>query len=207
MNTVRLIALLLGILHLTGCSFSDDSVQELQNGDIIFQTSKSSQSKAIQLATGSRYSHVGIVYRKGDDFFVFEAVQPVKTTPLDKWIQQGENRHFVVKRLRNAEKLLTADVLQKMKLAGSRFEGKNYDLYFEWSDQRIYCSELVWKIYKEAAGVELGELEFLKSFNIKHPSVAQKLRERYGRNIPLNERVISPESIYQSEKLVTVIEN
>jgi hypothetical protein len=29
----------------------------LQNGDIIFQTSSSSQSKAIQLGTNSPYSH------------------------------------------------------------------------------------------------------------------------------------------------------
>jgi hypothetical protein len=30
--------------------------QSIQNGDIIFQTSQSSQSKAIQLATDSKYS-------------------------------------------------------------------------------------------------------------------------------------------------------
>src|SRR5690606_5876902 len=34
----------------------------IQNGDIIFQTSKSSQSQAIQLATKSKYSHMGIIY-------------------------------------------------------------------------------------------------------------------------------------------------
>ncbi|MBL4670033.1 MAG: hypothetical protein JKY30_12325 [Flavobacteriales bacterium] len=35
----------------------------IQNGDIIFQISKSSQSKAIQLATNSKYSHMGIIYK------------------------------------------------------------------------------------------------------------------------------------------------
>jgi hypothetical protein len=29
-------------------------------GDILFQTSKSAQSKAVQLATKSKYSHMGI---------------------------------------------------------------------------------------------------------------------------------------------------
>ena len=33
----------------------------LQNGDIIFQSSQSDQSIAIQLATHSKYSHMGIV--------------------------------------------------------------------------------------------------------------------------------------------------
>lgn len=36
---------------------------EIQNGDIIFQTSTSGQSKAIQIATGSKYSHMGIIYK------------------------------------------------------------------------------------------------------------------------------------------------
>jgi hypothetical protein len=56
---------------------------DIQNGDIIFQTSLSTQSKAIQLATNSPYSHCGIIYKDGEKFYVFEAVQPVKKTPLN----------------------------------------------------------------------------------------------------------------------------
>ena len=58
---------------------------ELKDGDLIFQTSRSSQSKAIQLATNSQYSHCGIVFKEGNSFYVFEAVQPVKRTPLAEW--------------------------------------------------------------------------------------------------------------------------
>ena len=88
---------------------------ELKDGDLIFQTSRSSQSKAIQLATNSKYSHCGIVFKEGDSFYVFEAVQPVKRTPLAEWIARGEKGEFVVKRLKNAEQTLTPDVIQKMK--------------------------------------------------------------------------------------------
>ena len=56
----------------------------IKNGDLIFQTSLSSQSQAIQLATNSKYSHCGIVYIENGQFYVFEAIQPVKTTPLDE---------------------------------------------------------------------------------------------------------------------------
>ncbi len=73
---------------------------EFQNSDIIFQTSKSGQSKAIQIATGSKYSHMGIIYKQGNDYFVYEAVQPVKLTPLTDWIKRGENGHYVVKRIK-----------------------------------------------------------------------------------------------------------
>ena len=58
----------------------------LKQGDIIFQTSLSSQSQAIQLATNSPYSHMGILFQESGKWFVFEAIQPVKMTPLDTWI-------------------------------------------------------------------------------------------------------------------------
>lgn len=177
---------------------------DFQNGDIIFQSSLSGQSAAIQLATHSPYSHVGIIYKDSDVFYVFEAVQPVKLTPLKEWVERGEQGHYVVKRLHNANELLTADVLTKMKAVGERFSGKNYDLYFNWSDNRIYCSELVWKIYKEALGIELGSLQYLEDFDLSHPIVKAKLKERYGDNIPLKEPVISPQAIFESDKLSTI---
>ncbi len=180
---------------------------ELKNGDIIFQTSKSSQSKAIQLATGSQYSHMGIVYKNDGKYFVYEAVQPVKTTPLAQWINRGENDHFVVKRLKNAESILTPEVLSEMKKAGEKYNGKNYDLYFEWSDDRIYCSELVWKIYYEATGIEIGKLETLADFDLNQKIVKQKMKERYGNKIPLDEKVISPAAMFNSDKLETVQQN
>ena len=180
---------------------------EFQNGDIIFQTSKSGQSKAIQLATGSKYSHMGIIYKQDNDCFVYEAVQPVKLTPLNEWIKRGEEGHYVIKRIKNSQNLLTPAALTKMKQIGEKYAGKDYDLYFEWSDSRIYCSELVWKIYKEAIGLEIGELGKLSDFNLTDKAVKQKLIERYGDNIPKDELVISPASMFNSNLVETVFEN
>lgn len=180
---------------------------KIKNGDLIFQTSLSGQSKAIQLATGSKYSHCGIIYIENGQYFVFEAVQPVKTTPLDKWIAHGEDGHYVIKRLKNADKVLTSETLEKMKVEGERFLGKNYDLTFEWSDDKIYCSELIWKIYKRAAGIEIGKLEKLRDFDLSNEIVKQKLIERYGDNIPQDEIVISPVAIFDSEFLIMIKEN
>ena len=181
--------------------------RELRDGDLIFQTSRSDQSKAIQLATKSKYSHCGIVYKEGRDFYVFEAVQPVKRTPLDKWIARGQDGKYVIKRLKNADKVLTPVALVKMKRVAAEFTGKNYDLTFEWSDDQIYCSELIWKIYKRATGIEIGKLEKLSDFDLSHEAVKQKMQERYGNQIPSNEIVISPVSIYKSYLLKTVREN
>lgn len=181
--------------------------KNFQSGDIIFQTSKSDQSLAIQLATKSEYSHMGIVYEDDGEFYVYEAVQPVKLTRLGDWIKRGEGSHYVVKRLRNANQLLTKERLERMRDFGNNFNGKSYDVYFEWSDEKIYCSELVWKIYKETLDIEIGELQELREFDLTSSVVKVKLKERYGKNIPLNEKVISPSRMFESTLLETVIEN
>ena len=180
---------------------------EIQNGDLIFQTSLSRQSKAIQLATKSKYSHCGLIYFKNKDFYVFEAVQPVRMTPLDKWIARGKDGKYVIKRLKDADKILTASILDKMKMIGDQFKGKNYDLTFEWSDDKIYCSELIWKIYKRATGLEIGKLQKLKDFDLSDKNVQRIMKERYGNKIPMDEDVISPVSIFDSELLLTVKSN
>lgn len=178
----------------------------LQSGDLIFQTSNSSQSKAIQLATHSKYSHVGMIYENNGRFYVFEAIQPVTYTPLDKWIKRGLDHHYVIKRLRNAEERITPKTIAHMKIIGEQYKGYDYDIYFEWSDDRMYCSELVWKIYKKALNIEIGELQKLSEFDLSHAVVQQKMHERYGENIPLDEKVISPAAMFHSDKLITIEE-
>ena len=180
---------------------------ELREGDLIFQTSLSRQSQAIQLATKSRYSHCGLIYKDGKDYYVFEAIQPVKRTPLDKWIARGKDGKYVIKRLKNADQVLTPATLAKMKQIGDKFKGKNYDLTFEWSDDKIYCSELIWKIYQRTTGLEIGKLEKLSDFDLTNEAVKMKMKERYGDKIPMNEIVISPVATFDSELLKTVKTN
>lgn len=177
---------------------------QIQNGDIIFQTSKSRQSKAIQLATNSVYSHMGIVYIENGKSYVYEAVQPVKLTPLKAWIKRGKDAKFVIKRLKNADEILRPAIMKKIKAEGLKYKGKNYDKYFEWSDDKIYCSELVYKIYKSATGIEIGKIQKLSDFDLENGLVQKIMKERYGDSIPLNESVISPVAMFNSELLRTV---
>lgn len=93
---MRRLVISLLLLTLAGCRAG---AYEPRDGDIIFHTSRSAQSLAIQKATGSRYSHMGIVYVKDGAASVFEAVEPVKLTPLTEWIARGVGGRYVVKRL------------------------------------------------------------------------------------------------------------
>ena len=187
-----------------GCTESEHL--SLKNGDIIFQDSPSSQSQAIKLATHSAYSHVGIIYKKNGNTYVYEAVGPVVSTPLKKWIKNGVEGHYVVKRLKD-ESFLTPSLLHNMQRVGKTFAGKPYDALFGWSDKKIYCSELVWKIYKRGLGLELGKLKKLQEFDLTHPVVASLLKERYGNNIPFDEKVIDPQGMFDSNLLKTVYIN
>jgi len=175
-----------------------------KDGDIIFQSSTKGQGLAIQIATGSKYSHVGLLFKEGSKFYVYEAVQPVKKTELKEWIARGDHQAYVVKRLKEGDKILNAEKITQLKSECSKHLGKNYDLYFEWSDDKMYCSELVWKVYKKATSIELGKLQKLKEFNLTNPVVQTKLKERYGEHIPMEEKVISPGAIFESNLLNVV---
>ncbi|HPJ33995.1 MAG TPA: YiiX family permuted papain-like enzyme [Spirochaetota bacterium] len=199
--------LLLLTLVSVSCSVSEAGLNTsiLREGDIIFQSSQSSQSDAVKAATGSDFSHMGIIFRSGKRFMVLEAVNPVSVTPLERFISRSEGR-FAIKRLRDREKILTAVAVKKMKAAADAYIGKRYDIYFRWDDRRIYCSELVWKIYKKGAGIEIGRLQRARELNLGDPAVQKLLKRRYGKAVPLDEIIITPQSMYESGKLFTVYE-
>ncbi len=180
--------------------------ESLKNGDIIFQSSQSRQCEAVKLATHSEYSHVGILFEEDGQWMVYEAVQPVKKTPLAERIARGENGHYVLKRLKDDTPLVPATV-EKMLNVAKEDLGKNYDIYFNWSDDEIYCSELVWKVYDEGAGIHLGELRQLKDFDLSSPQVQTIMGERYGADVPYEESVIAPSDIFDCDRLMLVKSN
>ena len=132
---------------------------------------------------------------------VLEASATVKYTPLDEWIVRGKDSRYVLKRLGVP---LTESQIEKLRTAAKPFEGRPYDLTFEWSDTKIYCSELVWKIYDRALGVRLGELQKLRDFDLSDAAVRTKMKQRYGEKVPLESPVISPASMFKAEELSTV---
>jgi uncharacterized protein YycO len=176
----------------------------LKEGDIVFQSFPSSQTKAIQLATKSPYSHVGMILRHNCHLMVYEAVGPVKFTPVDSWVRRNTKKHFVVKRLRNVNGILTTRNLARLRRTALTFEGRPYDFVFNWSDDKLYCSELVWKTFHRALGIDVGMLRKMKDFDLSSPEVRNILEQRYPEGVPLEKTVISPEDIFESSSLVTV---
>ena len=74
----RIAAAVVCAFVLAGCGAAPPAA--LRDGDIIFHTSRSAQSLAIQRATHSPYSHMGLILYRNGQPYVFEAVGPVRCT-------------------------------------------------------------------------------------------------------------------------------
>lgn len=169
------------------------STANLRIGDIIFHKSKSQQSAALNEATGSPWTHVGILVqdknKKG--WYVAEAIGPVVTTPLKNFIARGRNSEYRIYRFKNFDPNLQAEALYK----AIQRQNKPYDIYFEFSDERTYCSELVYKAFKEVTGQEVGRVQKMKEMKLTGPYVKALIKKRLtdtGRELNPEEPIITP---------------
>jgi hypothetical protein len=178
---------------------------DLRDGDLLFQSMGGRQGDAIALATGSPWTHVGMAFRTGDHWQVIEAVGPVKYTPLDEWLIQGDGT-CVVKRLKDTAPVASAKAVHALRTAAEAHQGKPYDLLFRWEDERIYCSELVWKAYRDGLGIRLCEPRPLRDYDLDSDLVQRVMRERYGAAPPLDEPMVAPSTLFDCPLLRTVAE-
>lgn len=184
---------------------ANSAATKLRDGDLIFQESTSRQSEMVKALTNSRWTHMGVVFNDSSGPMVFEAVSPVGKAPLRQWIARSRNGSYAVKRLRDADTRLSQDVLARMRKLGASWLGKPYDLRFRWDDQALYCSELAYKLFDRAAGVQLGKLERAVDMNLDDERVQQALKKRFaGAQFDPTETVVTPDSIFKDEQLVDV---
>lgn len=182
--TLLLVASLLAVNVLK--SQPAPTASTLKEGDIVFQTSKSPQSKYIILATQSQWSHCGIVIEKPDGLYVLEAISSVSLTPYQLWVERGRGKRVAVKRYTD----------KFIKIKYSKYLGKRYDKDFKFGNNQWYCSELVYDIYKRQLGVELCEPRPVSDYVI---SGLDKIFTKRG--IDKNQLVVAPIDLYDSELL------
>jgi uncharacterized protein YycO len=186
--------------------FGNNTKLEYQNGDMILQTNTSGQGLAIQLATNSKYTHIGVLFKENNEWMVYEAVQPVQKVTLSEFILRGENSQYTILRLKNDSLVKLDHVTQKMKNYLLKQIDKDYDWVFNWSEEEMYCSELVYKAYLNA-GIKISDTKLLKDYKLSHPIVQAQLKERYGNNIPLNDTMVAPSDIAEDHRLKVVFDN
>jgi len=188
--------------HLFASAFDLSKVVE---GDIIFQKSQSAQSAAIYEASGSPWSHVGIVVKNKGQVYVAEAVQPVRITPIDQFIARGRGKEFIIKRFTFFD---SESMTSNLYSVVSQYIGKDYDILFEFSDDKIYCSELVYKVFKQVTGSEVGTVQKFKDMRLDGPYVKKLIQERLtnnGKELNLEEPIITPVSQLKDTNMMMVL--
>lgn len=178
-----------------------------QMGDIIFQTTGGRLMLPLQQATGNNFTHCAmVVVGKNGNVFVLEAFDSVMRTPIDVWIKRGVGGKYAVLRLKQSSTRLNESAQVKIKHQAKNYLGLPYDSYYGWSDDKMYCSELVYKLMN-AAGVVLCKQKPLKEYDLSSPAVQRALQEVYNGNIPYNEQMVSPGDIFGSDQLEKVYAN
>ncbi len=171
----------------------------LAAGDLVFETSSSPQSAAIQWATASPWSHVGIVEVSRGGTFVIEALGKVSRTPWKAWRRRAAHGgDLLVLRPRGLDAAQRWAAVAEAKT----FLGRPYDARFGWGDDRIYCSELVVKAYERGAGISLGRRERLRDLRLA--GIERAAARRWGGPIPEDLVLVTPASIATDARLARV---
>lgn len=188
-----------------GCApgVTDPAGVAWQDGDILFQVSHSSQAPAVALASGSPITHTGLISvdERTGAVTVIEAVQPVREVPLATFLEHGSA--WSASRLRpDAAAALGPGWADKVLRVARTWKGLNYDGRFEWSDSKIYCSELVWKAYTRGVGLELVTPQRVGELSLGNPLVQALVEKRtHGKGPNLEEPIVTPGALADSPLL------
>ena len=184
---------------LFGAAYSAYLEYEPMEGDLVFQSlPHSALVNAIEGATDSPFSHCGIVANRDGQWCVVEAFRGVEVTPLREFIFRGRNQGFAIFRLHEAHRKHIPAMIDR---AGD-FIGRPYDSRYRLDDERIYCSELIYKACEATPIHTLGELVQLQ--NLRWEPFRKTIQHFEGGPVPLERKVITPKDIARDSKLACV---
>jgi hypothetical protein len=190
------------LLAATGCEADSPPRYEPRVGDLLFQSSpRGPLVDAIEGASESPYSHVGIVVQRSNQWFVLESGGGggVMTAPLDAFILRGRQGSFAVYRFQDRYTKKIPEIVAE----AERFLGKPYDFHYEFDDAKIYCSELIFKGFKAATGEELGRVR--KLGDLKWQPYEAVIRQIEKGGLPLERPMITPRDMSEAGQLELVL--
>lgn len=176
-------------------SAQDTPITDVREGDVIFQTSQSSQSPLIQIGTRSHITHCGIIVMRDGKPYVLETLKTLVLTPLDKFIARGKDGKYWLKRSNR----------ENIKIEYAHYLGKPYDLAFSFDNDIYYCSELVYDIYKNQLGIELCKPKQVGDYLILGTDKLNKIESTMQRRgITKEQYAVAPVDIFESDYLHNV---
>jgi uncharacterized protein YycO len=179
------------------------TVYEPMEGDVLFQSLPNEPGMdlvdAIEGATESPYSHCGMVLRENDDWWVIEAIGPVKITQIQDYMDRGRDHKVWAYRFTEENRKHIPAALAAMK---EDLE-KPYDARYRFDSEAIYCSELIYRGWKAATGEGLGKVVTLGSLKWERYKPVIEAIEGQG-NHPLDREMITPRDLAKAPQLKLV---
>ena len=167
-------------------------IEDVREGDVIFQTSLSQQSPLIKMGTRSTITHCGVVVMKEGKPYVLETQKTLVLTPLKKFIARGKDGKYWHKRSK----------LDNIKIKYSSYLGKPYDLAFKFDNGKFYCSELIYDVYLNQLGVELCKPKTIDDYLIfgshRIPKIKRAMKKR---GITMEQYAVAPIDLFNSKEL------
>jgi Permuted papain-like amidase enzyme, YaeF/YiiX, C92 family len=194
-------------LVVVGCQVKKD--HQIHEGDILFQHNAcgplcESIDKVTEGHEGIDYNHCGLVIRVNDTLRVVEAIgERVKLSSFKEFYQRSSQRSqsLLVGRLKpDWQSSIPQAVSNSLEQIG-----KPYDSVFEWGNEAIYCSELIYQAFETAnQGKPLFDLAPMtfrdpETNEFFPPWVAYYQQLNYP--IPEGKPGINPGSLSRSKKL------
>ncbi len=197
---VRISICFLILFYFFGLPLVYSSLYEPKEGDVVFQSlSRTSDLiRAIEGVTESKYSHCGVVIQIDGKWYVNEALGEVHSTPLKKWIKRGRGSKIDAFRLKKEHLQHMPEFIKAL----DKYQGRPYDIRYRMEDNFIYCSELVYKAWRDATGQELGKLEKLGDLNWE--PYTDTITKYEGGDPPLDRLMITPISLSKASQLEKV---
>jgi hypothetical protein len=180
----------------------------VSEGDIVMQNSDDPKMVEFGNVCGSKYNHCGIIFIRPRDhmYMVAEVKDSVRLTPLTEWVDRGVGQHVALLRLKNASQVLSPAKADRLKKGGNAFRGKKYDGALSWSDDAVYSTEMVWKMYKSTLNIEICELGKISDVKIAGTKTEEVMKRKYGQPLPPASQFLSPDAIYKSPKMEVIYE-
>ena len=167
-------------------------IEDVREGDVIFQTSLSQQSPLIKMGTRSTITHCGVVVMKDGKPYVLETQKTLVLTPLKKFIARGKDSKYWHKRPK----------LDNIKIKYSSYLGKPYDLAFKFDNGKFYCSELIYDVYLNQLGIELCKPKTIDNYLIlgshRIPKIKRAMKKR---GITMEQYAVAPVDVFNSKEL------
>ncbi len=186
-------------------------------GDFLFQDSDcGAYCDAIEKVTvgyqGASFSHMGLVVNNEKDpgqLYLIEAISKgVVLTPLDTFLNRSVDRHGAPKVLAGRLKPEFQYLIPTALREAFTLIGHAYDPVYDITDDRYYCSEMVYEVFKRANHnqpvFELQPMTFVDPDTGATFPIWEGYFKELGVPLPEGEPGINPGGISLSEKLTMV---